>query len=155
MQRRYFIKNSLLAATFPSFGNVAAENTPLSIKGENTRFLFQGDSITDGNRGRNNDLNHILGHGYVFSITSKLGYDLPQKAFHFVNKGISGNKITDLVGRWEKEALDIKPQVLSILVGVNDTSAAVNGKTEFTKESYEDGYRALLKQTKAALPDNC
>jgi lysophospholipase L1-like esterase len=153
MQRRYFIKNSLLAATLPTFGQIAAENTPLSIKGENTLFLFQGDSITDGNRGRNNDLNHILGHGYVFSIASKLGYDLPQKAFHFVNKGISGNKITDLATRWEKEALDIKPQVLSILIGVNDTSSAINGKTEFTKESYENGYRALLKQTKAALPD--
>jgi hypothetical protein len=59
-------------------------------------FLFQGDSITDGNRTRNKDWNHVMGHGYQYIIASKLWYDLPKKGFHFFNRGISGNKVTDL-----------------------------------------------------------
>ncbi|MGV8093947.1 MAG: hypothetical protein AB2L24_18960 [Mangrovibacterium sp.] len=67
--------------------------------GNGTVFLFQGDSITDGSRGRNTDPNHIMGHGYAFSIASRLGADFPEKKLVFYNRGISGNKVTDLAAR--------------------------------------------------------
>lgn len=115
--------------------------------------MFQGDSITDGNRGRNNDPNHIMGHGYAFSIASRVGATFPEKAFGFYNRGISGNTINDLQARWQNDALDIKPDVLSILVGVNDTDFALKQKDNNGGKKFEEGYRALLDETKAQLPD--
>jgi lysophospholipase L1-like esterase len=116
-------------------------------------LLFQGDSITDGNRGRNNDLNHILGHGYAFLLASQAGFKLPAHQLHFINKGISGNKVPDLAARWVTDTLNYKPQLLSILVGINDTTAAVNGQTDFTPATYEAAYSALLQQTRQMLPE--
>src|SRR6185312_4137943 len=115
-------------------------------------FLFQGDSITDGGRGRNQDWNHVMGQDYAYLISSRLWYDFPRKDFHFFNRGISGNKITDLAARWQTDTLDLKPDVLSILIGINDTSAWIKGDKDFTVENYESGYRSLLQQTKQALP---
>lgn len=117
-------------------------------------ILFQGDSITDGNRGRNNDPNHIMGHGYAFSIASRLGADLPEKRLNFHNKGISGNKVNDLSDRWKTDTLDLKPDVLSILVGINDSASVVfNRPPVIPTEKYEEIYRVLLEQTKAQFPD--
>lgn len=116
-------------------------------------FLFQGDSITDGNRTRNNDWNHVMGHGYQYIIASKLWYDFPKKGFHFFNRGISGNKVPDLAARWQKDTLELKPDLLSILIGINDISAFINGDKNFTSEKYEEQYRWLLQQTKQQLPD--
>jgi lysophospholipase L1-like esterase len=115
-------------------------------------FLFQGDSITDGNRSRNLDWNHVLGHGYAYLIAARLWYDLPEKGYHFFNRGISGNKVTDLAQRWQDDTIAIKPDLLSILVGVNDVNAAISGDKNFTVASYEKDYRALLIQTQKQLP---
>ncbi len=116
-------------------------------------FLFQGDSITDGNRGRTADLNHIMGHGYAFSIASRVGADFPANHFQFFNRGISGNKITDLQQRWATDTLALKPDVLSILVGINDTSSVVRQKSNpVSVAQFEEVYRELLTQTRAALP---
>lgn len=71
----------------------------LTFESEDFTFLFQGDSITDGNRTRNNDWNHVMGHGYQYIIASRLWYDFPEKGFHFFNRGISGNKVSDLALR--------------------------------------------------------
>ncbi|WP_221391186.1 SGNH/GDSL hydrolase family protein [Dyadobacter sp. NIV53] len=114
-------------------------------------ILFQGDSITDGNRTRNEDWNHVMGHGYAYSVASKLWYEHPSKGFHFLNRGISGNRITDLAARWQTDTLDLNPNWLSILVGVNDTEAAIKGNTASTAEQFENDYRALLKQTQEKL----
>ncbi|MEO6650451.1 MAG: SGNH/GDSL hydrolase family protein [Chitinophagaceae bacterium] len=122
-------------------------------EGDGFTFLFQGDSITDGNRTRNNDWNHVMGHGYQYIIASKLWYEFPKKGFHFFNRGVSGNKVTDLAARWQKDTLDLKPGLLSILIGINDTSAFINGDKNFSAEQYESGYRSLLQQTKQQLPD--
>ncbi len=116
-------------------------------------ILFQGDSITDGNRGRNNDPNHIMGHGYAFSIASRLGADYPEKQYNFINRGISANKIIDLKARWQTDTLDLKPDVLSILIGVNDSSSMiVNWEPYITIEEYENVYRELLEQTVTKFP---
>ncbi len=123
-----------------------------SKAGEGFTFLFQGDSITDGNRSRNNDWNHVMGHGYQYITACKLGYEYPEKGFHFFNRGISGNTVPDLAARWQTDTLDLKPDLLSILIGINDVSAQINGDKSFTVAAYEQGYRALLEQTKKQLP---
>jgi len=113
----------------------------------NDRILFQGDSITDGNRGRTEDPNHILGHGYVFIIAAKYGAAMPERHLTFINRGVSGNKVSDLAARWEKDTLALKPDLLSILIGVNDLTHDVPA------EQYEQSYDALLEQTVKALPN--
>lgn len=157
--RRIFLKNTALASitavASPHLAFIPAENDFTSQKQNNQlTFLFQGDSITDGNRGRNTDPNHIMGHGYAFSIASRVGARFPDKGLKFYNRGISGNTVPDLAARWQQDTLDVMPDVLSILVGVNDTDFALRQKhTEATKK-FENGYRTLLRQTKEELP-NC
>jgi lysophospholipase L1-like esterase len=154
--RRKFLENSFLLGSIGSVapGLLAAEcKEAVSENGEAFTFLFQGDSITDGNRTRNNDWNHVMGHGYQYIIASKLWYDFPKKGFHFFNRGISGNKVTELAARWQKDTLDLKPDLLSILIGINDTATFIDGNKDFTVEQYENGYRALLQQTKQQLPN--
>jgi lysophospholipase L1-like esterase len=130
----------------------AAELPPPIFK-NNERILFQGDSITDGNRGRNADPNHILGHGYVFIIAAKYGASYPERTLAFVNRGISGNKVTDLEARWQGDALSLKPDVLSILIGVNDAGSVVDNKVPaVTVDEYAKVYDDLVQQTLTALP---
>ncbi len=117
-------------------------------------ILFQGDSITDGNRGRTADPNHIMGHGYAFSLASRLGADYAGKGLVFYNRGISGNKINDLANRWQSDTMDLKPDLLSILVGVNDTASVVfQREPVITAEKYEEIYKSLLDQTLKQFPD--
>jgi lysophospholipase L1-like esterase len=158
--RRSFIKGMALTGAavtcIPVMESFALPtNSGRKIKaGKGFVFLFQGDSITDGNRGRTKDPNHIMGHGYAFSIASRLGADLPEKQFTFYNRGISGNRVSDLAARWQGDTLDLKPDVLSILVGVNDTGSVVYQREPVvTIEKYEEGYKALLDQTIAKNPD--
>jgi lysophospholipase L1-like esterase len=156
-ERRKFIKQltafSTAAVVAPaSFAAMPVGNYRKSYEGNGYTFLFQGDSITDGNRTRNNDWNHVMGHGYQYILSSKLWYDFPKKDFHFFNRGISGNKVTDLAARWQIDTLDIKPDLLSILIGINDVAAFINGDKTFDAAQYETGYRSLLTQTRQALP---
>lgn len=109
-------------------------------------ILFQGDSITDGNRGRSADPNHVMGHGYAFIIAAKYGSLLAERNLTFLNRGVSGNRVGNLQARWQKDALDLKPDVLSILVGINDANGGVSA-TE-----YEQQYDQLLATTVAGLP---
>ena len=126
---------------------------PYPGKKDPSHFLFIGDSITDGNRGRNADPNHLLGHGYVFSIGSRLGAQYPLKGLSFVNRGISGNTVTDLANRWEEDCLAHKPDVLTVMVGINDFYFQVREKrADCTPANYEKIYRELLIKTKEEVP---
>jgi lysophospholipase L1-like esterase len=135
----------LLSITYALLGTASGADTMPAFKTGN-RILFQGDSITDGNRGRSADPNHILGHGYRFIIASFFSAASPEKHLEFINRGISGNKVSDLVGRWQQDTLDLKPDMVSILVGINDT-----GGNE-PIDDYERDYEKLLADTVAALP---
>ena len=161
--RRNFLKDagliSIAAAVSPT---IILNATPLDsgVKlaseaklGNGFVFLFQGDSITDGNRGRNTDPNHIMGHGYAFSIASRVGVDHPEKHLSFYNRGVSGNKVSDLAIRWQKDCLDLKPDVLSILVGINDISYAVKSGDKLLMLRFKETLQSLLSQAKAANPD--
>ena len=124
----------------------------LNLK-ENDIILFQGDSITDGNRGRNSDLNHVHGHGYQYIIAAELTADNLDKNVEFINRGISGNRIADLYGRWAEDCLNLKPTILSILVGVNDIIFNWEHKSGSDPERYEKIYRYLLDEVKKQNPD--
>jgi lysophospholipase L1-like esterase len=134
-----------VVVAFVSGSVLAAEPVDVPLFKENARVLFQGDSITDGNRGRNEDPNHILGHGYCFIIAAQYGAHFPERKLTFLNRGISGNKVTDLAARWQRDTLDLKPDVLSILIGINDSG-------HVPLEEYEQVYDKLLVEAKAANP---
>jgi lysophospholipase L1-like esterase len=123
MKRTVFTLTALLLAPLAALH--AAE--PLAAFTPGARILFQGDSITDGNRGRNADPNHILGHGYVFLIAARHGAAFPDLKLDFINRGVSGNTVLDLEKRWQKDTLDLKPDVLSILIAAK--VPGVGGKT--------------------------
>lgn len=114
-----------------------------------SRLVFLGDSITDMKWGRNErDRNHYLGHSYVYLIASRLGTDLPEAKLEFFNRGISGNKVGDLKKRWQRDAVDMQPDLLSILIGVNDISKG-RGKP-VALEQWEADYRHILDQSTKA-----
>ena len=155
--RRNFIKKTAIAGIaatgFTNTTTFAVNHFETAKKTDHLNFLFQGDSITDGNRGRSNDPNHIMGHGYAFSIASRLGETFAEKQNQFFNRGISGNKITDLEKRWQADTIDLKPDVLSILIGINDTASFINNQNTVTVETYEEVFRSLLLETRKQLPD--
>ena len=134
------------AAALISGGVTAADLAGDPAFSENARILFQGDSITDGNRGRSADPNHILGHGYCFIIAAKFGALYPERKLTFMNRGNSGNKVTDLAARWQKDTLDLKPDVLSIMIGINDSG-------NVPLDEYEQIYDKLLSDARAANPN--
>ncbi len=141
----------MMAMTLLTCFNIPASKAGSEVKNisvfqKDARILFQGDSITDGNRGRSADPNHILGHGYAFIIAAKYGAAFPERNLVFINRGISGNKVTDLEARWQIDTLDLKPDVLSILIGVND-----NNNVPF--DQYEMIYDKLLTDTTTANPN--
>ena len=115
------------------------------------RILFQGDSITDCGRDWNNDAN--LGRGYAHLVSAELGFCEPNEHV-FINKGISGNRIVDLYARIKKDILNYKPDVMSILIGVNDVwhelSESPNG---VDADKFYKIYSMLIEEIKEALPN--
>ena len=117
--------------------------------------LFQGDSITDCGRDRAAaDANRTgaLGTGYPLLIASSELAAHAERGIKFYNRGISGNKVPDLEQRWATDTLALKPDVLSILIGVNDYWHKRNGNYTGTVADYETGFAALLQATRRALP---
>ena len=122
------------------------------------KILFQGDSITDGNRYKSKasewDKNHQIGHSYVYIITGLLGMQYPERGLEFVNRGISGNTAGELEKRWQTDALDIEPDVLSVLVGVNDcVRASTHAVKDLSASRYEESYRSILRQSREKNPE--
>ncbi len=118
--------------------------------------LFQGDSITDANRDRNLKTPNepaALGHGYVFHVSAELMFKYPDLDLKFYDRGISGDKVFQLADRWKEDCLDIKPHVLSIMVGINDYWHLRTSGYGGTIEDYETSYDNLLERTHTELPD--
>lgn len=125
--------------------------TPLPFLHAHDVVLFQGDSITDGGRQRTgSDYNHIMGQDYGYILAAEIGAESPERELVFVNRGISGNRVPDLEARWQTDMIALHPQLLSILIGVNDLLAS--GEKAVTAEEFEAGYDKLLAETVAALP---
>ena len=162
-RRAFFKSTGLGAAAVASMPLLAQACTPAantSIRHdfftEGDVVLFQGDSITDAGRNREQELPNnawSFGIGYANHIGSWLLEAMPEKNLTIYNRGISGNKVYQLADRWEKDCLDLKPNVLSILIGVNDYWHFRNGEYDGTPEIYENDFRKLLIRTREALPD--
>lgn len=131
---------------------------------ENAVILFQGDSITDA--GRTYDASHDLGSGIdpaKIALGLGVGYPLKIKeyldTFHqekhitVINRAVTGNRTCDLLTRWEEDCIAIKPDYLSILIGINDTWRRYDSNLLTTTQEYEDNFRQLLARAKEAC--NC
>ena len=120
-------------------------------------IVFQGDSITDAGRKKDilapNDPK-ALGNGYAAMAAGSLLGDYADLGLKIYNRGISGNKIPDLAARWQTDVIDLKPDVLSILIGINDLwhTIAFGSKYKGTIDDYEAGFRKLIEGTQLAVP---
>ncbi len=123
----------------------------------NSIVLFQGDSITDAKRNRDillaND-SPALGVGYCNYVAARLLRERPRDNLRFYNRGMSGDRIVDLYARWRADAINLKPDVISILVGVNDTWHAFKNQNGVEIDRYKAVYRMLLEYTREQLPDS-
>lgn len=133
------------------------------------KILFIGDSITDGNWGdgggakpsaeRNHwDQNHLFGSGYMYLCAAHYMGGYPEAGLAFFNRGISGNTLKDIAARWEEDVIALRPDVLSILVGVNDVIGHMRQLREgeasvFDLNEWESLYRSLLDRARVENPD--
>lgn len=109
-------------------------------------IVFQGDSITDCGRGNG------LGTGYALLCTAALTAENPGE-YTCCNRGIGGNRVTDLLARWKQDCINLEPDYLSILIGINDVWHEVGSKNGVDAALFETVYDMLLPQVKAARPD--
>lgn len=163
-RRNFILRSSVGAAALASIPAIVNASIPTEKKKEKNKYpifeendvvLFQGDSITDAGREKKKELPNnpaSFGGGYAFLAASHLLNALPEKRLSIYNRGISGNKVFQLAGRWQKDCIDLKPNVLSILIGINDYWHFRNGKYDGTIETYQTDYRKLLEQTREKLP---
>ena len=122
------------------------------IKAKGT-VLFQGDSITDCGRARDgNPVNGGLGGGYATFIAAALLAARPADSLKFINRGISGNRVVDLYARIKSDTINLKPDVLSILIGVNDTWHEFGSQNGVAVPKFERIYREFLSEVRESLP---
>lgn len=122
---------------------------------EKAVILFQGDSITDCGRARQNERAnncHALGQGYAGTIAGRLLCDHPESGWQFHNRGISGHRVTDLYARWRKDCIHLRPALVSVLVGVNDVWHGLRNDDGVEPERFATIYRLLLSYTRECLP---
>lgn len=152
MKIKPHIVSSLIMLMGASLASAAPASELPAAFTNGAHILFQGDSITDMNRGRNGDPNHVLGHSYAFIIGAQIGAHFPEQKLVFFNRGISGNSITDLAGRWKNDTLAVKPDILSVLIGINDAGKAFRVNSRVDVALFESTYDRLLADARAANP---
>lgn len=124
---------------------------------KNHTILFQGDSITDCGRSRetqeNANNNHALGAGYASKLAGALLADYPGHNLRVFNRGCSGDRVVNLYARWKADCVNLKPDWISILIGVNDTWHEFGSNNGVEVDRYEQVYRMLLDYTRQKLPN--
>lgn len=116
-------------------------------------ILFQGDSVTDCGRSRDlgRPASELLGSGYPLVFRRMYDMLFPDNRVQIVNRGVSGDKIRDLLERYDEDLLAVKPNVISLMIGINDTwHDFPDGNTPVDR--FEKEYETLLRQLKADLP---
>lgn len=116
------------------------------------KIVFQGDSITDVGRNTNNGSLRCIGQGYPLLVSAKLGLDEPQQ-HEFVNTGISGNRIVDVYARIKIDTWNYNPDLLSILIGINDVWHEVGNKNGVDNKRFYNVYRMLVADTLERFPN--
>jgi lysophospholipase L1-like esterase len=159
INRRTMVKTSAAAAitgALMSADGIADSTNEANVKlDKGDVVLFQGDSITDAGRDKQNPKPNdfgSLGRGYAMMISSQLLARFPGLGLQCHNRGISGHKVPDLQGRWERDCITLKPALLSILIGVNDIWHKLNGNYDGTPKDYEAQLDRLLAETRSKLP---
>jgi lysophospholipase L1-like esterase len=166
MDRRDFIKKSAIAGAagllIPEATKAAISESSSAGEAQRNRLstgeiiLFQGDSITDKGRSRNDEAipNHQnqLGGGYVLFTAANILANHAEKELNIYNRGISGNKVFQLAERWKKDCIELNPDILSILIGVNDFWHTKSHDYKGTVTTYATDYDKLIADTKKALP---
>lgn len=161
--RRDFLKKSLLTLGAAGIGTSLASAIDFSTGAkakltinQGDVILFQGDSITDAGRNKENlepNNGNAFGNGYAFMAASFLLNKHSDKNLKIYNRGISGNRVPDLIGRWQKDSIDLKPNILSIMIGVNDYWRTKDSGASNTPEQFKAQYKELLEKTLSALPN--
>ncbi len=114
------------------------------------KVLFQGDSITDASRER--EYTAYIGQGYATMAAGQIAFEKPGE-YEFVNRGISGNRVVDLYARWRVDAINLKPDIITILIGVNDVWHDLDGhRNGVEADRFEQVYDMLIEYTKKQLP---
>jgi len=173
MNIRILIAFALAALVICPMANAAPHKSPAKITSEkslsalnaddlalpfpkNATILFQGDSITDGGRWPGGDPNHGLGQDYAYIIAARCGAHFPDQNWTFLNRGVGGNRSEDLAARWQSDALALKPDILSIAIGVNDAWSIASPIPALlapsTADQFEQAYDQILSQSLAANP---
>ena len=111
------------------------------------KILFQGDSITEWNRDFSDPTS--LGNGYAAFAATYLREMFPNTDFEFVNRGVSGDRTRELLKRWQTDTIDIQPDIMTLMIGVNDTWRRYDNNDPMTAEEFETNLRALLDDFKA------
>ena len=112
------------------------------------KLLFQGDSVTDAGRDKRNF--HDMGKGYPHFAARGIREALPDAEIEMINLGISGNRTDQLFDRLYLDAIELAPDVISILIGINDVWHRFGAsRIETTPEQTEANYRAILERIKA------
>lgn len=124
---------------------------------DHSKVLFQGDSITDWGRigGLLTDMipnGGELGQGYVSRVVQVYRLLFPQNEVTFINRGISGNRVIDLLSRYEEDFEQIEPDYLSVMIGINDTWRRYDSGDPTSAEEFETNYRLLLERFKSSCP---
>ena len=114
-------------------------------------ILFQGDSITDANRVRE-CAEHHNGHGYPTLVSARISYQYPGK-YKILNKGIGGDRVVNLLERINRDIINLTPDYMSVLIGVNDVWAGIRFQDGTPADVYEEVYGLVIKETKKSLPD--
>ena len=112
--------------------------------------LFQGDSITDC--GRDKDKQTHNGRGYAHLVSAHLNCNEPY-AYNCINRGISGNRVVDLYARIKIDMINLKPDYMSILIGINDVWHEYTRHNGVDAEKFEMVYGLMIEELQKALPD--
>lgn len=116
-----------------------------SLLRNHTTVLFQGDSVTDAGRTFSNP--NGLGFGYAAIISEMMRYQHPEMKVNFINRGISGNRISDMADRWNEDCIQLAPDILTILIGINNTWRRFDSNEPTSAAQFEKTYRLILDST--------
>lgn len=112
------------------------------------KILFQGDSITDANRNYEDYYDIGKSYGYVHFAVKGLREKYPDIEFEFINRGVNGNQTKDLVERLQSDFVDIQPDIVSVLIGINDVWSHVGKRDWIPNDEFENRYRTILSTIK-------
>lgn len=160
--RRTFIRQAALGGTFAlSIPQIVSsvysgdKANKISLN-QGDVILFQGDSITDAGRNREEttyNSQQALGAGYALLASAQLLSEHAKKQLQIYNKGVSGHKVFQLAERWQQDTLNLQPDVLSVLIGVNDFWHTLTSKYEGTIDTYRQDFERLMKHTRQQMPE--